>query len=66
MKLLLFLATPLFLIENRFKGHLNNLHTCVGNKQKLCVCDCGDVCAHFNQMHPTLHRQAKQNICASV
>ncbi len=34
MELILLMALPLFLIENIFKGNLNNLHSCVGNKQK--------------------------------
>ncbi len=50
MKLLLFLDTPLFLIENMFKGQLNNLHYIVGNKQKLTVCVTVETCAHLSQM----------------
>ncbi len=36
----------LFLIEKMFKGHLNNLHCCVGSKQKLIVCVTVQMCVH--------------------
>ncbi len=55
MKLLLFLVLHLFLMKNMFKGHLNNLHSCVWTNRN-CVCDCGDVCVC---VHPVSCRHAK-------
>ncbi len=50
-------------MENMFKGHLNNLHSCVGKQNLMvCVCDCGDVCAHFSQLRRIL--RLRNSLCA--
>ncbi len=41
MKSFLCLATPLFLIENMFKGQLNNLHSCVSQVNQTLWCSAG-------------------------
>ncbi len=63
-----FLARLLFLIKNMFKGYLNNLNSCVGNKQKLTVCITVETYMHLGQMCCMLYmcRHARQNLCTSV
>ncbi len=55
-------ATLLFLIKNMFTGHLNNLHSCVANRQKQTVCVIVETRVCTCQMRPILCRHTRQNL----